>query len=257
MVIGSLSSSRLWKVGFLGLLVFTILEFPGKAEDQVKKKDGKIITGKIVKVSGGQVFVSSQMTNGGSAQVPYYLTDIQSVTMAPPPEMTKVRGAAPAAVIAALDPLVNQYAGMPADWVVEAMGQLAEAYDAQGKGDLADATYSRINQLYPGSLYQILADVGKAKSNLQHGKVDEAVAALQVLVDKANQNIAPSPTEGQLYAHAFLVYGQAMEAQKKFPQALEAYLTIKTIFYQNPALVEQADQLAAKLRQQNPGLGID
>jgi hypothetical protein len=29
------------------------------------------------------------------------------------------------------------------------------------------------------------------------------------------------------------------------------------MFYQNPALVAQADQLASALRQQNPGLGVD
>ena len=257
MVIGSLLSNQLLKVGFLSLLAFAIPALQGKADDQIKKKDGTVISGKVIKVAGGQIFVASRTANGGTAQVPYYLSDIQSVTMAPPAELTRVKGAEPAAVVAAVEPLVKEYAGVPADWVVDAMGQLADAYEAQGKGDLAAAVYNQINQLYPGSPYQILAEVGKAKSSLQHGKVDEAVAPLQVLIDKANQNLAPSPTEGRLYASAFLAYGQALEVQKKLPQALEAYLTVKTIFYQNPALVDQAGQLANKLRQQNPELSID
>lgn len=257
MAIEALLSNHLWKISFLVLLGFVGMEFHGMADDQIKKKDGTIISGQIVKVSGGQVFVSSRTANGGTAQVPYYLSDIQSVIMTPPAALAQVKGAAPATVVAAVEPLVKEYAGLPTDWVVDAMAQLADAYDAQGKGDLSDAIYNQINQLYPGSPYQIQAAVGKAKSSLQHGKINEAVAALQVLIDKANQNLTPSPTEGRLYANAFLVYGEALEAQKRLPQALEAYLTVKTIFYQNPALVDQANQLAGKLRQQNPELSIE
>ncbi|MDB4793766.1 hypothetical protein OAG63_01905, partial [Methylacidiphilales bacterium] len=235
-----------------------VLELRGMADDQIKKKNGTIITGQIVKVSDGQVTVTSQTPNGGTAQALYYLSDIDSVTMAPPPEMAKVKDdATPATVIATLEPLVKQFSGLPASWVIDAMMRLADAYDASGKGDLADATYSQLNQLYPGSPYQIEVTAGKAKLSLQHGKIDDAIAALQPLVDKANQSLTPSSTEGPLYARVFLVYGEALAAQKKLPQALEAYLTVKTIFYQNPALTEEAGQLADKLRQENPGLSVD
>ena len=48
-----------------------------------------------------------------------------------------------------------------------------------------------------------------------------------------------------------------LEAQKKFPQALEAYLTVKTMFYQNQALVEESDQLVQKLRATDPGVSVN
>jgi len=80
---------------------------------------------------------------------------------------------------------------------------------------------------------------------------------VQPIVDQANKDMAPSPSDGATYAKAFLVYGRVLEAQKKPRQALEAYLTVKTMFYQNPALVGQADQRAKTLYDQNPGLGID
>ena len=79
---------------------------------------------------------------------------------------------------------------------------------------------------------------------------------MQPIIDAANKDLAPSQSDGGLYATAFMVYGQALEAQKKLDQALEAYLTVKTMFYQNPTLADQADQLAKKLRDQNPGLGV-
>jgi len=92
---------------------------------------------------------------------------------------------------------------------------------------------------------------------LQSGRIDEAVAAVQPIIDAANKNLAPSQAEGGLYAKAFLVYGQALEAQKKPGQALEAYLTVKTMFYQNSALADQASDLAKKLRDQYPGVGVE
>jgi tetratricopeptide (TPR) repeat protein len=186
-----------------------------------------------------------------------YLSDIQSITMTPPAAMAQIKDAPPATVIATLEPLVKEYAGLPADWVLDAMAQLGDAYDASGREDKASAVYDQINQLYPNSPYQMLAITGKARQSLTQGRLDEALATIQPIIVEANQNLAPTPSKGRLYANAFLVYGQALEAQKKLPAALEAYLTVVTMFYQNSALVEKARQLAKNLRDQNPGVGVD
>jgi tetratricopeptide (TPR) repeat protein len=167
-----------------------------------------------------------------------------------------VKSAAPAEIVAALEPLVKQFAGLPSDWVVGAMAQLADAYAALGKADQALAIYNQIDTLYPNSPYHAQVVAGTAAMSIQQGKFDEALAAVKPLVDKANQDIAPSPSDGALYANAFLVYGQALQAQKKLEQALEAYLTVTTMYYQNPALADKANQLAKKLRDENPGLGV-
>jgi tetratricopeptide (TPR) repeat protein len=137
------------------------------------------------------------------------------------------------------------------------MAQLGGAYAEAGQMDKAIATYGEIDTFYPGSKYHAQAVAGKAELSLKAGKIDEALAAVQPIIDQANKDIAPSPLDGAIYANAFLVYGQALEAQKKPQQALEAYLTVKTMFYQNPALVDQADQFAKNLRDHNPGLGIE
>jgi len=244
---------------FLVTLVFLLSIFRSTADDQIVKNDGTVISGQIIGVSDGQVTMQSKTTLGGTATVPYDLTDIKSVTMAVPESVAAVQapGTPASAVIAALEPAVKQFAGLPADWVLAAMAQLAEAYDSQGQAALANATYDKISKLYPGSSYENVAKAGKAEMSLKAGRIDEALAAVQPLVDKANQDIAPSPSDGALYAKAFLVYGQVLEKQNKPQQALEAYLTVKTMFYQNPALVDQADQLAKSLRDRSPGLGVD
>ena len=81
---------------------------------------------------------------------------------------------------------------------------------------------------------------------LSQGKIAEALAAVQPVIDAANKTVAPSAADARAYASAFLVYGQILEAQKKYPEALEAYLTVKTMFYQNPALVDQSDASGAE-----------
>jgi tetratricopeptide (TPR) repeat protein len=229
------------------------------ADDQIIKRDGTVLSGEIEGASDGQVTVQIISPGGGVAKFPIAISDIKSITMAVPEGYTAAQapGATPAAVIAALEPLVKQYAGLPADWVVGAMTQLAEAYSAQGHSDLALATYNQILQLYAGTVYINAAKAGIAEMNLKAGKVEEALTTVLPIVAKANQDIAPSPSDGALYAKAFLVYGEVLEKQSRLPEALEAYLTVKTMFYQNPSLADQADRLAKNLRSQNPTLGVE
>lgn len=248
-------SGKTW--GILALLAFGCVLLPLRAQDQIRMKAGTTVSGQITGVSGQQVVINTRQPNGSVGRLLFYISDIQSVIMPPPATVTKLKGAPPATVASTLAPLVQQYAGLPADWVVDAMGQLADAYDAQGQPDKSAAVYKQINQLYPGSPYQKEAIVGQAKIDLKAGKPDVALAAVKPLVDQANQNIAPSAAEGRLFAGAFLIYGQVLEDQKQFPQALEAYLTVKTMFYQNPALVDQADQFAKALMAHHPDVGVD
>ena len=258
MAIGALFSCRFLKP--FGLIIFSALLLAGRscADDQIVKTNHTVIRGQITGCADGQVSIQSQTSNGGVAKSTVYLSDVQSVTMAPPSVVTQLKDdATPAAVIATLEPLIKEYAGLPTAWVTDAMARLGDAYDASGQSDKASAIFNQINQLYPNSPYQMLAVTGKASQSLQQGRVDEALAAVQPIITEADQNLAPSPDKGRLYASAFLVYGQALEAQKKLPAALEAYLTVVTMFYQNPALVEKARQLAKNLREQNPGVGVD
>lgn len=241
-----------WLMLTIGLLMLNAI-----GDDLIKKKDGSTVSGQITGLSNGQVFITSHAPNGSLVKLPYYLSDIASVTMAPPPEMAKADGATPAATAAILEPLVKQYAGLPANWVIDAMAQLASAYGDENQPAKAEAIYQQINQLYPNSPFLIQAVAGRAKMSLAEGKVDDAITAIQPVITKANQDLAPSPEDGRFYANAFLVYGQALEAKNDLPGALEAYLTVKTMFYQNQTLVTQADQLAGQLRQKNPTLGVN
>jgi tetratricopeptide (TPR) repeat protein len=242
---------------FFSLLLIVALPSLAPADDQITMNNGKVIPGHIVSVSDGQVTVQSTASNGSIVTLPYQLSDIKTVTMAPPPELAAAKSEAPAQVVAALGPLVKAYAGLPSDWVLDAMAQLADAYTSLNQDDAANAIYAQINQLYPGSVYSPIATAGQAKVLLSQGKPDQALATVQPVIDAANKTMAPSGPEARAYAGAFLVYGQILQAQGKLPQALEAYLTVKTMFYQNQALVDQSDQLVQKLRATDPGVSVD
>src|ERR1700677_2813157 len=208
----SLISRRRATLAYLIALTLVLAAQAAHAQDVIVKTDGSQINGQITGVDGGQVLVQNRSANGGIAQGRYYLTDVRSVTMDPPADVAKLQGAnaTPAVVVTTLEPEVKKFAGLPADWVVTAMSQLAQAYAAQNKDDKASAIYTQIDTLYPGSKYHAQAIAGKALLSLKTGKVDDALAAVQPIIDQANKDLAPSPTDGALYASAYLVYGQAL-----------------------------------------------
>ncbi len=203
--------------------------------------------------------METRTPSGGTAKIPFFMTDIKSVTMAAPADVTAASapGTAPGSVIPVLEPQVKKFAGLKVAWVVDAMAQLGDAYSQVGQLDKAQAIFSEISQLYPGSKYENIAQASQAELDLNAGKVDQALAIVQPIVDAANKDLAPSPEDGRTYAKAFLVYGRAKEMQKQPQAALEAYLTVKTMFYQNDTLVTEAEHYAKDLRDKNPGLGIE
>jgi tetratricopeptide (TPR) repeat protein len=239
------------------LAIASLLPAFALGDDTITKKDGTVITGTVTGVADGGVMVESKTANGGKARIPYPISDIKSVIMTPPPEMAAVKGQPPDVVVAKLGPLVKVYAGLPADWVLDAMGQLADAYSALKQDDQATAIYAQINQLYPGSAYTNIATAGQAKLLLAQGKPDAALALVQPVIDAADKSLSPAASDARADAAAFLVYGQILEAQKKYPAALEAFLLVKTVFYQNQTLVDQSAALVKNLRVQAPDVSVD
>jgi tetratricopeptide (TPR) repeat protein len=259
MVIGSLRFERgIGATTCVFLLTAACLAFRSVGDDQIVQTNGQVDTGRITGISDGAVTIE-QRVGSGVAKFPVMIADIKSVTMATPPAVADAEkpGTPPGQVIAALEGPVNQFAGLPAKWVVDSMAQLGDAYSQVGQTDKALEIYNKIGTLYPNSAYINVANASRAQVDVEAGKIDDALKIVQPIVDKANQDLAPSPVDGATYAKAFIVYGRVLEAQKKLPEALEAFLTVKTMFYQNPNLVAEADHYAQDLRTKNPGLGVN
>ncbi len=237
--------------GMLTLLSFQAII----AEDTIFLKSDKQQAGTILGVDGGNVLI--EVTVGaGKGRIPIPIASIQKIEMTTPSEVLNLNRSDAANVISILEPLVKKFKGLPADWIVDAMGTLADAYTATGKIAESSALYTQIEQLFPGSKYLIKANVGKAKGALASGSFDEALKHLEPLIEAANKTAAPSSEEGRLYGEAFLVKGMILEKKNDLEGALESYLTTVTSFYQNVEIVSQAEELAKKLRNQNPQLVV-
>jgi tetratricopeptide (TPR) repeat protein len=242
------------------VLAAACLTLRAVADDQIVKTTGETVTGHITGFSDGAVTIQTRTASGGTAAYPIMQSDIKSISMDAPDAVKQVQPpnkTTPGDVIHALEGPVNQFAGLNTKWVVDAMAQLGDAYSQVGQTDKALEIYNKIGSLYPNSAYLNVANASRAQVDVDAGKLDDAMKIVQPIVEKANQDLAPSPVDGATYAKAFIVYGRVLAAQNKLPDALEAFLTVKTMYYQNPNLVAEADHYAQDLRAKNPGLGVN
>jgi tetratricopeptide (TPR) repeat protein len=235
------------------VLVAVLLASPGVlAQDKIVLRNGEELVGTINEVRDGKVFVKVS-----AGVVPANLVDVVKVEAKMPDQVVRAREYPAEQKISTLGPLVARYKGLPIEWVVEAMSLMAEAYNATGQAAKARTVYEEMLQLYPNSRFEVRAKAGLAGQALDEGKYDEALAMVTPLIQEANKTLLPTAEEGATFGAAFLVRGRALEAQKKSAEALEAYLTTVTIFYQDPSTAKAAQEAAAALRKKVPGLSVE
>jgi hypothetical protein len=229
----------------------------GFGQDKITRKNGTVQEGRVVGATASGVKVEIAVGTA-KAEVAVPFADIAAVQMEVPASVKEADGIKdPAAIIAKLEAVVNIYKGLPADWVVDAMARVADAYAAKNEGAKSTAIYEEMAKLYPGSKYLIKANVGRAKGALQAGDTAQALLLLEPLLLEANKKVAPTQAESSLYGEAFLVRGQVLEAKKDLPGALESYVTVTTAFYHNETLAKEAAERADKLRSANKNLTVE
>ena len=231
---------------FLAIVSITV----GHAEDKVIKQDGSTMNGQVVGVSGSQVQLQMET---GTIGLP--LADIKSVEMPMPAALAEVKNGTPEQILAVAEPLVEKFKGLPADWVVQAMVMAGNAYAAQNNLEKSSAVFAEIKSLYGNSSSSSEAAVGMARLALQQGKTDDALTLLQPLIEKAQQTLSYSPSEGLAYGSAFLLQGQALQARSDAPGALEAYLKVD-IFSPDPSVLQAASQRIEALHTDHAGLTV-
>jgi len=217
------------------------------AQDKIFFKDGKDQEGRITKVANNRVFMRIP-----SGEIPYPITNIERIDMPPPAQLAKAAGLPAPQQISLLEPLVQQFRGLPVAWLVDAMGQLAAAYSDTNQGDKAMALYKEIQSSFPGSKFEMVAKTGLARERLKDNDISGALALLKPVIEESNKTLMPTRSDSRIFADAYIVRGMALEKNSMDDQALESYLAVVTIFYHNPRALAEAQQKADELRAKNP-----
>jgi tetratricopeptide (TPR) repeat protein len=201
----------------------------------------------ITAVSGGKVSIKN-----AQGQAAYNLAQIQEVRKAPPPKFGQAQRLIEAGDMAAALPLMKEVAdtfkGLPTQWASDATGMLGNIYISLGKLDEAEAAFNDFQQSYPAA-GSTVTGVGKARLAAERGKLEEAKTVAAPLVAEALTKKTVTRAESQLYGQAYYILGKVAEGEGKFPEAMENYCRTVAIFYQERAVVKEAQKRIDELRQ--------
>ncbi len=185
--------------------------------------------------------------------------DVVSVTMAEPQAMAAAREAAAAgnwdAALKAVREPATKFRGLPAAWVIEALGMVGDALMAAGDFAGARTHYDAFAKAYAGSPLAAQADVGLARLAIAEKRLPDADKILSPIVAEASKVLLPDDATARVYGAAFFAAGELEEARSQPSAALENYLRVVTLYASNPSLVALA-QARAKSLAAEPGVFV-
>jgi tetratricopeptide (TPR) repeat protein len=201
----------------------------------------------ITAVRGGKVSIRN-----AQGEAAYNLTQLQEVRKAAPPEFGQAQRLIEAGDMEKALPLMkgvaDRFKGLPTPWASDATGMLGNIYLSLGKLEEAEAAFNDFQQSYPAA-GSTVTGVGKARLAAERGNLAEAKTMAAPLVAEALKKKNVSRAESQLYGQAFFILGKVAEGEGKFPEAMENYCRTVAIFYQERAVVKEAQKRIDELRQ--------
>ncbi|MEO6787777.1 MAG: tetratricopeptide repeat protein [Chthoniobacteraceae bacterium] len=200
----------------------------------------------IVAVRGTKVAIRN-----AQGEISYDLGQIQEVRKAPPPEFAQGQRAIEAGkleeALTLIKGVADRYKGLPVAWASDATAMLGNIYISLGKLPEAEAAFNEFEKYYPGS-GSAAASVGRARIAAERGNFAEAKAVVEPLVKDALTKKNVTRAENQLYGEAYYVLGKVAEGEGKLPEAMENYCRTVAIFYQERAVVTEAEKRIDALR---------
>jgi len=201
----------------------------------------------IVGVNGTKVVIRN--TQG---EISYALGNITEVRKSPPAEFTQGQRLIESGEMDKALPLIksvaDRFKGLPTTWASEANAMLGNIYISLGQLAEAEAAFSELEKTYPTSASSA-SRIGKARLAVERGKFDEARSVAEPLVADALTKKTVTRAESQLFGQAYFVLGKIAESEGKNPEAMEHYCRTVAIFYQERAVVKEAQKRIDELRQ--------
>lgn len=221
-----------------------------RAQDSVTLQNGQRREGKITGVSGGNIQLQIATPDGkGSVTSTVPLAQAKSAVVTPPAEYTSALAAwqdgNTANFLSTAKPLVDKFRGLPSTWVASLSALLPAAYVLQNNLPEAEKSLADFSTSYPNAKVPIT--IGKARIALAKKDTATAKTLLQPISAEAAQTKLADSSQSATFGQAFYLLGQVYEAEGNLPEALNSYLKTTTLFYEDKATTNLAQQKADAL----------
>ena len=238
------------------ILLYAVLS-TGWGQDQVRLKNGELVSGTILKFDEASQTLSFKFDKG---TLNYSPGDIGGVEMAERPGVTEGRRALAEGrmedVVVHWQPLVAQFLGVDSPWVLECAGGLGQVYLALGRVADAENIYARMKKAYSSGSAVLRAEVGLAVAT--SGKnVTGLLEKLKSLEGQLNEGLRPLRPDREALAEFYFARGEAHEKKGDGKKALEDYLRVSVLYPEPPSLGQRSAQKAEALRRANKDLVTD
>ncbi len=214
------------------------------AQDILTLSNGQSLDAQVLGVSNGNVRLKI-----GPVESTRPLSQVRAVTMPAPKEFDSAierwkEGDAPG-TLKWLEPLVKNFQGLPAPWVLRASALLGEVKLAAGDTSGAEAAFQGFQTAYPSA--SGLAAIGLAQLAVEKKDFAGASAKLESVVAEARKTLLAESGKSAEYGKALYLMGRVLESQGKLPEALDDYMLAVTVFYEDPVVVARARERATAL----------
>ncbi len=213
--------------------------------------------GRITGVQGDAILLT---VPNGSTSVP--LAQVARVEAAAPATFTSGIAAYNAAsydkALADLRPIGNTFRGLPTDWAQQTLAALGNIYLEKNDVAKAEAAFNDYRRYYPKAPgNQLQFSIAQARIAFAKNNTAQARQALEAITQAALK--APAEVtrgDGAAYGQAFYLLARLQKGEKNYQGALESYLRIVTLFYQDAPVAARAQKGADDLRATHKGLSV-
>ena len=152
----------------------------------------------------------------------------------------------------------DAFRGLPTDWEQQTVAALGNIYLEKNDTAKAEGAFNDLRRYYPkapGSGLQL--SVAQARLAFARNNAAQTKAQLDAIIAAALKSPAEvTRTDGAAYGQACYLMAQLQEREANFQGALENYLRVVTLFYQDPAVTGRAQKGADDLRAAHKDLSV-
>ncbi len=226
--------------------------FASERPDFVKFKNGSAREGSVSGVSKGNILIQTSLNKGGKLEASFPITEIELLSMAPPPSLNDAKNFAASgkndAALASLEETLKRFQGLPAEWLDLATFDLITLQLGAKKTAAAEAVLAAYKK-NPFPQNDTIALVS-AKLALEKNKPSEAKSLLAPLLEPQQKKQANTKAQNAKIGQALFTMGEILQSEGDDSRALECFLLASTIYSSDSLVTKKSETNAAALEKE-------